>query len=139
MLGGELATENGGKHCPNFLVYVKGTTRDLAPILLDETYRIVGEAVRNAFRHAQAPRIEVEIQYGKRELRLRVRDDGKGIDPSVLSAGARAGHYGLPGMQERVKVVGGKLAVWSEVDSGTEVDLTIPGSVAYAKSPHTGQ
>ena len=95
--------------------------------------------MRNAFKHAQARRIEVEIQYGQRELRLRVRDDGKGIDRNVLSAAARAGHYGLPGMHERVKVVGGKLAVWSELDSGTEIELTIPGSLAYAKSPSTTQ
>jgi len=140
MLGKELAADQVGNHCPDFRVHVEGTTRDLAPILRDDTYRIVGEAVRNAFRHAQARRIEVEIQYGHRELRLQVRDDGKGIDPSVLSAGARAGHYGLPGMQERVKVVGGKLAVWSELGSGTSVEVIIPGSVAYAKtSPSKGR
>ena len=140
MLGKELAADHVGNHCPDFRVHVEGTTRDLAPILRDETYRIVGEAVRNAFQHAQARRIEVEIQYGQRELRLRVRDDGKGIDPNVLSAGARAGHYGLPGMHERVKVVGGKFAVWSELNSGTEVEVTIPGSLAYAKtSPSKGR
>jgi signal transduction histidine kinase len=63
---------------------------------------------------------------------LRVRDNGKGIDPKVLGAGGRAGHHGLVGMQERAKLVGGKLAVWSELDSGTEVELTIPASLAYA-------
>src|SRR5262249_18763940 len=68
------------------------------------------------------------------QLRLRIRDNGKGIDPNVLQAGARAGHYGLPGMRERAKVVGGKLAVWSELDSGTETELTIPAAIAYAKS-----
>ena len=134
MLGKELAADLVGNHCPDFRVHVEGTTRDLAPILRDETYRIAVEAVRNAFRHAQARRIEVEILYGQRGFRLRVRDDGKGIDPNVLREGARAGHYGLPGMHERVKVVGGKLAVWSELDSGTEVEVTIPGSLAYAKT-----
>jgi signal transduction histidine kinase len=76
----------------------------------------------------------VEISYDRRQLRLRVRDNGKGIDPKVLAGGGRAGHYGLPGMQERAKLVGGKLAVWSEIDSGTETELTIPASIAYAKS-----
>ena len=76
----------------------------------------------------------MEIQHDHRQLRLRVRDDGKGIDPKVLSAGAREGHYGLPGFHQRVKVVGGKLAVWSELGSGTEVELTISSSIAYAKS-----
>ena len=55
--------------------------RDLPPVLHDEVYRIVGEALRNAFRHAQARQVEVEIQYDDRQFRLRVRDNGKGIDP----------------------------------------------------------
>ena len=75
----------------------------------------------------------MEIRYDSRELRLRVRDDGRGIDAKVLDGGGRAGHHGLPGMHERAKLSGGKLAVWSELDSGTEVELTIPTSVAYAK------
>jgi len=115
-------------------VQVEGAPRDLAPVLRDEVYRITGEAVRNAFRHAHARRIEVEIRYDQRRLRLRVRDNGKGIDPKFLDGGGRTGHYGLPGMQERAKLVGGKLAVWSELDSGTEAELTIPASIAYAKS-----
>jgi len=116
-------------------VKVEGESRDLQPLVRDEVYRIGGEAVRNCFRHSQATRIEVDIHYDRRVLRLRVRDDGKGIDPKVLSEGGRAGHFGLPGMHERAKLVGGKLAVWSEADSGTEVELTIPASVAYAKPP----
>jgi nitrate/nitrite-specific signal transduction histidine kinase len=66
-------------------------------------------------------------------FRLRVRDDGKGIHPDVLR-GERKGHYGLHGMKERAKLVGGKLTIWSEVDSGTEIELIIPPSRAYAKS-----
>ena len=63
---------------------------------------------------------------------MRVRDDGKGIDPKLLSGDGRAGHYGLHGMRERAKLVGGRLAVWSKLDSGTEVELSIPASTAYA-------
>jgi len=106
----------------------------LPPILRDEVYRIASESIRNAFHHSGASRIEVEINYGERELRVRIRDNGKGIDPKVLDAGGRAGHHGLPGMHERTQLVGGELAVWSELDSGTEVELTIPASSAYAKS-----
>ena len=104
-------------------------------MLRDEVYRIAGEALRNAFRHAAASWIEVEIRYDKRQLRLRVRDDGKGVDPQVLREGARAGHHGLPGMHERAKLAGGKLAVWSELESGTEVELTICAALSYVKSP----
>ena len=111
---------------------MEGTPRDLAPIVRDDVYRIAGEAVRNAFHHAQATRIEVGIRYDQRQLRLCIRDDGTGIDPKVLEAGARAGHYGLPGLQERAKLVGGKLTVQSEPDSGTEIELTVPASIVYA-------
>jgi signal transduction histidine kinase len=134
-LGEELVADQTGRHPPDFRVIVEGASRDLVPLVRDEVYRIAGEALRNAFRHAQAGRIEVEIQYAKRQLRLWVRDNGKGIDPKVLAEGGREGHYGLAGMHERAKLVGGKLAVLSKLDSGTEVELTIPASVAYAKSP----
>jgi len=102
----------------------------LQPILRDELYRIAREAVRNAFSHARAQHIEVELTYGERAFRLRIRDDGAGIRPDVLDAG-RPGHYGLPGMRERAKQIGGKLAIWSGDGAGTEIELTIAGSMAY--------
>ena len=73
-----------------------------------------------------AKQVEVEIRYDNERFRLRVRDDGKGIDAAVLSAQGREGHYGLPGMRERATLIGGKLTVWSEVDAGTEVELRLP-------------
>jgi signal transduction histidine kinase/ligand-binding sensor domain-containing protein len=133
--GEGLAAEVNGHHPPLFLVHVEGAPRDLAPLVRDEIYRIAGEALRNAFRHSGARRIEVDIHYDKRQLSVRVRDNGKGIDRHVLDAGGRAGHHGLPGMQERAQLVGGKLAIWSEVESGAEIELTINAAVAYAKSP----
>jgi signal transduction histidine kinase len=84
----------------------------LHPILRDEIYKIAAEALRNAFRHAHAGRIEVEIRYDDDEFRLRMRDDGKGIDSQVLAAQGIEGHYGLRGMQERAAVIGGNLTVW---------------------------
>jgi nitrate/nitrite-specific signal transduction histidine kinase len=65
---------------------------------------------------------------------LRVRDDGQGIDPEVLANQGREGHYGLRGMTERAALIGGKLAVWSEVGAGTEVELRLPARIAYATS-----
>ena len=121
-----------------FRVGVEGNPRALQPILQDEVYRIAGEALRNAFRHAQARRIELEIHYDDRQLRLWVRDDGKGIAPEVLRENGRAGHFGLRGMRERAKLLGGKLTLWSDAQEGTEVELRIPGSTAYAE-PSTGE
>jgi signal transduction histidine kinase len=132
-LGEELAGQQTSPNAPLFDVAVQGTPRDLNPILRDDVYRIAGEALRNAFHHAQARRIEVEIQYDKGHLRLRVRDDGKGVDSGVFTEG-RSGHWGLQGMRERAKLLGGQLEVWSELDSGTEIQLSIPASIAYLSS-----
>jgi signal transduction histidine kinase len=129
-LGEELATDSTSQR-PGFRVAVEGEARDLHPILRDEIYRIAAEALRNAFQHAQPRKVEVEIRYDDEQFRLRVRDDGKGIDPSVLSHQGSEGHYGLPGMRERATLIGGKLTVWSEVDAGTEVELWVPASSAY--------
>ena len=97
----------------------------------DEIYKITAEALRNAFRHAKAGRVEVEIRYDSDEFRLRVRDDGKGIDQAILAAQGTEGHYGLRGMPERAALIGGKVSVWSEVGAGTEVELRIPSNAVY--------
>ena len=134
-LGEGLAADPTHQNPAAFRVAVEGRPRNLHPIVRDEVFRIAGEGLRNAFRHANAKRIEVEIGYDQRRLRLCVRDDGKGVDPKSLSADGREGHYGLRGMRERAKLIGGQLTVWSELDSGTEVELTIPAARAYPASP----
>jgi signal transduction histidine kinase len=137
-LGEELASaEDGERRSTTFHVSIEGRPRELHPILRDDIYRIAREALRNAFRHAQASKIEAEITYSERLLRLRIRDDGKGIDPKLLDAG-RDGHWGLPGMRERAQQMGAQLNMWSEVGAGTEVELSIPGPVAYGQSPDRG-
>ena len=133
-LGDELATDGSAHRPPHSSVAVEGQTRDLHPIVRDEIYKIAAEALRNAFRHAHAGRVEVEIRYDDEQFRLRVRDDGKGIDPTVLANQGLEGHYGLRGMPERAALIGGKLAVWSEVGAGTEVELRLPASIVYATS-----
>jgi signal transduction histidine kinase/ligand-binding sensor domain-containing protein len=133
-LGEELAANQSGKNAPVFVVQVEGASRALHPILRDDVYRIAGEALRNAFTHAQAKRIEAEIHYDDHCLRLRIRDDGVGMDSQIAADKGRAGHWGLSGMHERAKLVGGDLRVWSKTGSGTEIELTIPGATAFAKS-----
>ncbi len=133
-LGEELATDPGNDGSPAFRVTVEGEPRDLHPILRDEIYRIAAEALRNAFHHAASRQIEVEIRYDHEQFRLRVRDDGKGMDQTVGSGMGRKGHYGLPGMRERAKSIGGNLEIWSEIDAGTEVELRIGADTAYAST-----
>jgi signal transduction histidine kinase len=132
-LGQALAPDGSSCGNPTFHIEVEGTPRDLLPIARDEVYRIAGEALRNAFRHARARNLEVEIHYDARQLRLRIRDDGQGIDPQLLRTDGLSGHYGLRGMRERAQSLGGELTIWSEVNSGTEIDLSVPSSIAYTK------
>jgi len=131
-----VAGEHASEGSPEFRVTVEGVRRDVRPIVRDEAYQIAREAIRNAFHHAQAKVIEVEIAYGH-GLRLRVRDDGKGIDPAILKQG-RTGHYGICGMRERAGRIGGKVSVWSAPGAGTEWELTIPGFIAYGTSHREG-
>ena len=131
-LGEELENDSSNPRPATFRVAVEGQSRDLHPILRDEIYKIAAEALRNAFHHAQAKQVEVEIRYAHDQFRLRVRDDGKGMDAAVLSSHGLEGHDGLRGMRERATLIQGKLVVWSEVDEGTEVELRVPASAAYA-------
>jgi signal transduction histidine kinase/ligand-binding sensor domain-containing protein len=115
----------------NFRVVVEGRPKPLHPVLRDEVYRIGREAVVNAFRHARAKAIEVELEYTARHFRFLVRDNGCGIDPEVLRLG-REGHWGLPGMRERAERIGAQLHVFSSASAGTEVILSIPRHIAFS-------
>jgi len=138
-MGQELAgSQEANRDSANFSITVEGERQTLFPVIQDEVYRIAREVLRNAFRHACARQIEAEIRYDDRLLRLRIRDDGKGLDPKVLKEGGRAGHWGLPGIRERAERIGARLDLWSEAGAGTEVQLTVPASVAYGTS-HNGR
>jgi signal transduction histidine kinase len=131
--GEELAAvHRTNQNSPGFRVIVEGEAHKLPPGLQDEVYRIAREVLRNAFRHAGASQIEAEIRYDKKQLRLRLRDDGIGIDPRVLEESRRPGHWGLPGVRERAHRIGSQLSFWSQAGAGTEVELTIPADIAYA-------
>jgi signal transduction histidine kinase len=134
-VGQELAaSKDANGNGPLFRVIIEGERRRLAPIFQEEVYWIARELLRNAFQHAHARRIEAEIRYKDHRFRMRVRDDGKGMDPNVIEAGGRAGHWGLTGLRERAQKLGVRLDFWSEVGAGTEVQLTVPAAVAYEKS-----
>jgi len=114
-------------------VIVEGRPRKLSPTIQDEIYRIGSEVIRNAFHHAVASNIEVEIRYDENELRLRIRDDGKGITPSALEGSGLPGHWGLQGIRERAQRIRSRLNFWSEAGAGTEVELRIPAAITYEK------
>jgi signal transduction histidine kinase/ligand-binding sensor domain-containing protein len=125
------AAQRPNDNSPAFHVIVEGEPQVLSPKVQHEVYNISREVIRNAFHHANARRIEVEIRYDKTQLRLRFRDDGTGIDPTVLEESRRPGHWGLPGVRERAKRIGSQLEFWSQNGAGTEVELTVPAVTAY--------
>ena len=124
-----------------FRTIVEGTVRDLHPMVLEESYCIGREALINALTHSEGQEIEIEIAYDPRVFRLRVRDDGRGIDPEILEKGGRPGHWGLAGMQERAEGIGARLHFWNRRGTGTEIELIVPAATAYrgprAKSPRS--
>jgi signal transduction histidine kinase/ligand-binding sensor domain-containing protein len=133
-LGEELVANGNNRDPVQFRVVVEGSPQTLHPNVHIEIFRIAREALRNAFSHSQARRIETEVAYGGNLFRLRVRDDGKGLDPKVLNRAERIGHWGLAGMRERAQRLGGELEVWSEPGAGTEIELRVPAPIVYGSS-----
>jgi signal transduction histidine kinase len=113
---------------------VEGRKRELHPVVLEESYSIGREALVNALSHSEGQRVEVGIIYDPKQFRLRVRDDGRGIESKILEKGSREGHWGLLGMRERAEKIGGQLEFWSRPGTGTEVELTVPAKTAYRSS-----
>lgn len=129
---GQLARQLVGEREVAFRIGIDGTVRALRPLVAQEALRIGSEALRNAFRHAHASQIEVQIVFGNDGFRVRVRDDGIGIDAKVLHEGSAPGRWGLHGMRERALRAGASLEVWSAPGAGTEVEFRARSSVAYA-------
>ena len=117
-----------------FELTVSGRRRDISAVVQEELHKIGREALFNAFRHAHAKKIEVEVHFGIFELRLRFRDNGLGIDPAILREGRVPDHYGLPGMKERARKIGGHFELWSRPGAGTEIEVRIPSAIAYRDS-----
>src|SRR5262245_7389612 len=122
--------QRSGQQQPEFRVIVEGQQQPLHPLLRDDVYRIGREALINAFRHAHAKHVEIELKYSPTQLRLVVRDDGGGIEPQILKSG-RDGHWGLSGMRERAEQIGARLHVYSSAAAGTEAEHSVPGHIAF--------
>ncbi|MFZ6720455.1 triple tyrosine motif-containing protein [Undibacterium sp. Ji49W] len=112
---------------------ISDSARQLNVTIYEDALAIVTEAVANAYTHARATRIEVEIHYGKREFRCILRDDGVGIPAAVLNDGGRQNHWGMCGMYERAARIKAKLVVHSREGSGTVWQLDVPAALAYTR------
>jgi signal transduction histidine kinase len=107
----------------NFSTY--GAYRPLPPGTEQEILRVVQEAIHNVKKHAEAKKLNVQLEYGPDTIALEVRDDGSGFEAGAEAASPQ-GHYGLTGMRERAAAIGGKLEVTSEPGAGTSVRLQAP-------------
>jgi len=130
------ALNRAGEECAavhpiRFSLVVEGATKEMHPVVRDEVYRIGYEAIRNACTHSGGNGVEVTLSYA-RDLELRIRDNGKGIDQEIVGKG-RPGHFGLAGMQERATRIGGKLSIRSSASAGTEVELIVAGQIVYRR------
>jgi ligand-binding sensor domain-containing protein/signal transduction histidine kinase len=117
----------------NIRVVVEGKRQPIHPLIRDEVYRIGREVLANTFRHAAATRVDIEIEYGPDRLRVTLRDNGRGIDPSIVKSG-RPGHWGILGMRERAERIGATLKLSSGLDAGTEVEAIVPAHVAFKEA-----
>jgi len=111
-------------------VIVEGRERPLNAITGYDVLQVGRQAITNALQHAQARRIHVLLSYGEQQLRIRVQDNGRGINEETLNLG-RPGHYGIAGMHERAERLGGTISIRSRVGKGTEIDLSVPGHLVY--------
>lgn len=108
-------------------VCTEGAPRRLPVILENNLLRIGQEAITNAVKHARPKEIVIDLNYGTKAVRLRVRDDGCGFDFTKVVA-SKDGGFGLVGMKERVQQLSGQLTVKSEPGQGTEIVLEVPAA-----------
>lgn len=121
-------------HAARFEIRVRSAQRELACEAREEIYGIGREALLNAFRHADASRIDVTLEYDAEEFRLSVRDDGKGFDPSMTTTFERSAHFGLRGMRERARRLDGQLVIETEDGRGATIELIVPARFAYVSA-----
>jgi signal transduction histidine kinase/ligand-binding sensor domain-containing protein len=122
-----------------FHLQVEGMPRELHPIVRDEAYRIGYEAIRNACAHSEGNELAVELSYAG-DLILRVRDNGKGIEPDVAQKG-KDGHFGLAGMRERAARMRGRLTISSPSKNGvgTQIELVVSDRIAFLRPVTSGR
>src|SRR5688572_428931 len=105
-------------------VSVKGAPQSCSPAVEQQLLLICQEALTNAVRHGSPRRIDVELEYGPKQVSVRVSDDGRGFDPA--RAEQATGHYGVVSMRERAAQVRGRLTIASKPGNGTRVEAVVP-------------
>jgi signal transduction histidine kinase len=122
-----LASDIGKRSGINVEIRIHGVSRRFPPEVELVLFRVAQEALRNAWRHAQATRADIAVEFGGRKIRITVKDNGKGFDlPETTGDLVKSGRLGLAGMQERIQLVGGSLRIESRLGEGTMVVIEAP-------------
>jgi signal transduction histidine kinase len=111
-------------------VIVEGRERPLNATAGHDVLQVGRQAISNAFQHARARNIHVLLSYGDKSFRLRIEDNGRGINEESMNL-QRPGHFGMVGMKERAERLGGSISIRSREGEGTEVDLFVPANLLY--------
>jgi signal transduction histidine kinase len=127
----DYCAEFSAAHPIEYRIEIDGQARELNPTVSSELSKIAREALSNAFNHAGADAIEVDLSYGSNHLRLRVRDNGKGFDPALIRVSSGPEHRGLANMRKRAETIQATFNLWSRMGMGTELEAIVPGRQAY--------
>jgi signal transduction histidine kinase/ligand-binding sensor domain-containing protein len=128
------ANDLNGHTAIEFAAERKGGSERLQPHIVEEIFCIAREALTNAFRHSNASRILVELDYQRRQFMFACRDNGRGFHAGLEEASRTNGHWGLRGMAERAEKIGAKFSWTSSMGKGTDVQVIVPARRAYTRT-----
>jgi len=123
----EVAADRSAGQTVRILVDVRGEESPLPDIVSGNLLLLAQEGITNALKHAHPSQIELSLKFSPVDVELSIRDDGRGFDPAQAN-GPKDGHFGLQGMRERIKRLGGKLEIRSSPDQGTTIIASVSPS-----------
>jgi PAS domain S-box-containing protein len=122
-----LVRERGARSGLDVTLHVAEDLPRFSSMVENTLFRVFQESLSNVLRHAQAKKLNVELRFEADNLILTIRDDGRGFDPAVAHRRAlEGGSLGVLGMEERVRLAGGSIAIKSAVGEGTEIRVSLP-------------
>lgn len=121
----EVAADRSAGLPVRIVVACAGTERALPDFVAGNLLLLAQEGITNALKHAKPAEIELRLTFAERAITLVIRDDGSGFDPATAD-GPKDGHFGLQGMRERIKRLGGRLELASTPGQGTTITATVP-------------
>ena len=126
-----MGNEAPGGKVAAFEVKVDGEAQSLTAEANEQLHEIAREAVRNAYQHAEASRIAVNLEYGKRSLLMSIADNGNGVESDIADGLVPSRHFGLMGMRERARQLGAQFRIHSKSKQGTRVEVIVPARAAF--------